>query len=311
MTPFYLDSVSEDTIFLTYGAIKETVENVGFNVIKKVSVEERACLKWSIIKWKSCFGDLQTWSLLNLCSLFSGTTFHVRHFFGRPHRNLSLRLWDKSKPRSNIRSLQGETWALHLMKSLPSTARCSSGKPREASFLNVQNSALWTSQGPRCCSPSLLSSDLANWGFAGSPGRLLGFLRPLAAGAVFDIALYFSKYLTWNRKCATHITGGKRELESGILEFRILLCHLYLSMQGCCLILWTWRFPLRNFRRIVHSSWRSCKHYVWQHIKALSTESGHNIHLIKGKSNRHPCSIYQGLGIAPSESNLTHLLNPL
>ena len=39
MTPFYLDSVSEDTIFLTYGAIKETVENVGLNVIKKVSLK--------------------------------------------------------------------------------------------------------------------------------------------------------------------------------------------------------------------------------------------------------------------------------
>lgn len=37
--------VSEDIIVLTYGANKDTVESVELNVIKKVKVEERACLK--------------------------------------------------------------------------------------------------------------------------------------------------------------------------------------------------------------------------------------------------------------------------
>lgn len=34
-------SISENIIVLTYEAIKETVENVKLNVIKKVKVEER------------------------------------------------------------------------------------------------------------------------------------------------------------------------------------------------------------------------------------------------------------------------------
>lgn len=38
-------SVSEDIIVLTYGAIKDTVESVELDVIKKVKVEERPCLK--------------------------------------------------------------------------------------------------------------------------------------------------------------------------------------------------------------------------------------------------------------------------
>lgn len=38
-------AVSEDTVVLTYAAIKETLENVQLNVIKKVQVEGRACWK--------------------------------------------------------------------------------------------------------------------------------------------------------------------------------------------------------------------------------------------------------------------------
>lgn len=37
--------VTEDIIVLSYETIKDTVENVELNIIKKFKVEERACLK--------------------------------------------------------------------------------------------------------------------------------------------------------------------------------------------------------------------------------------------------------------------------
>ena len=312
MTPFYLDSVSEDTIFLTYGAIKETVENVGLNVIKKVSLKREpvwneVSLNGKVVLEISKHGHSLISAIYSVePPSTSDTSLAVPIAASHYDFGIKANQGQTSDPCREI------TWALRLMKPLPLTARCSSGKPRAASFLNVQNSALWTESGASLLLPSPPLQWSSKLRICWQPWPTPGIFKTLGSWSCVWYCSVFFKVLDMEQEaCHSHHRRKTWTRESGVLEFRILLCHLYLSMQGCCLILWTWRFPLWNFRRIVPSSWRSCKHYVWQHIKALSTESGHNMHLIKGKSNRHLCSIHQGLGIALSESNLTHPLNPL
>lgn len=157
-------------------------------------------------------------------------TFHARHFFGCPHCSLSLRLFGIKANQGQVSDLYREiTCALCLMKSLHLSAHFLFREIPSRFFLNVQNSALWTESDALLL---LVSQPHLQWSsklsICWQPDRLLGF-KTLGSWSCVWYCSLFSKFLTWNRKCTTHITGGKHELESRILEFRILLCHLHLS----------------------------------------------------------------------------------